>query len=113
MSSDRSTAVALQGEGARAEMLLPPVAGVVDEVTTFSSADSATQLSAEDLEAHLNLAGAYREMELHGGAVRHAALALHYSRERGMRDRALKLLLTAPLLLPGGLAALRARLRLH
>jgi hypothetical protein len=67
-------------------------------------------LSAEDVESHLNLGLAYREMGLCADAVREAAVALLAARDEATRKTALEMLLTEPLLQRGGLEVLRARL---
>jgi hypothetical protein len=77
------------------------------------------QLGAEDTLAHLDLAGAYREMGLLGDALREAAVALHSTvahdrreaDDSGIARAALKVLLTAPLLKQEGLRVLREALR--
>ena len=52
-------------------------------------------------------------MALFEDAVREAAVVLQRARENKRLDEALGMLLSAPLLRPGGLDALRARLRMN
>jgi hypothetical protein len=74
---------------------------------------STAHISREDVRARLDLADAYREMDLYDDALEEAALALTSTNDSEMIDRALRLLLTEPLLKPGGFLALRARLTLN
>jgi hypothetical protein len=68
------------------------------------------QIAPSDVDSHLRLADAYVEMGLHEDAVREAVVAFHGARDRAQAEGALRLLLSAPLLKPGGLVALRGRL---
>lgn len=84
-----------------------------DEVFAAFKRGVDKQLSADDVDSHLHLAIAYREMALYEDAVREAAVALQGTRETRKVDEALGMLLTAPLLRPGGVGALRVRFRMN
>jgi len=86
-----------------------PVSDMIHELETAVAA----HVSREDVRARLDLADAYREMDLYDDALEEAAFALTSTNDGEMIDRALRLLLTAPLLRPGGFTALRARLTLN
>lgn len=78
-----------------------------DEVEAFA-ARVAQKISPHDSESHFHMAMAYREMGLHGEALREAAIALGSAPEATKATTTLRLLLTPPLLRPDGIAKLKA-----
>lgn len=70
----------------------------------------ARELSIGDADSHLHLAEAYREMGLYFDARREAAVALNAAVAVKTAEMALRILVTPPLLRPGGLERLRERL---
>jgi tetratricopeptide (TPR) repeat protein len=64
----------------------------------------------QDGDSHANLAEAYRQMGLHGEAIREAAMALSAARRTPLVLSALEMLLSPPLLKAEGMLRLRQRL---
>ncbi|MFO0739923.1 MAG: hypothetical protein U0270_28755 [Labilithrix sp.] len=94
---------------ARSPRQAPAEQADVERVFEEFKAGVAKQIRADDFEAHLDLAEAYREMGLLEDALREAGLVLTSASKRvlpiptKMTDIALRLLLTPPLLKPRGL----------
>ncbi len=83
----------------------------VDETFRRFEEGVAAAVAPDDAGTHADLAVAYREMGLDDDALREAGVALEKGRDPHTLRRALKLLLTPPLITPGGLAKLRRRLK--
>jgi hypothetical protein len=83
------------------------------EPESLSPTAEHSALSADDVEAHENLAIAYSEMGLYRDAVREAAIALSSQTSAPRANGALRTLLTPPMMKRDGMRALRAQLRLR
>ena len=66
-------------------------------------------IPSQDAESHANLAEAYRAIGLYRDAVREAATALDAAANARVMNWVLEMLLSAPLIKPGGFGPLRSR----
>lgn len=85
----------------------PPHDGDAEELFQRFKEGVAQAISPDDFQSHADLAQAYKEMGLNTDALREAAVALESPKAS---RTALRVVLTAPLLKPGGLEELKVRL---
>jgi hypothetical protein len=105
---------ALTGPPARPEKAdkpLPPPDVDAEELFRRFTEGVAATISPDDTQSHADLSQAYKEMGLNSDALREAAIALERGTNPEVIRAALRVVLTAPLLKPGGLKELKARLQ--
>ncbi len=81
----------------------------VEPLERFKSAVSAN-IAVSDADSHFNISVAYREMGLYGEAVRELATALEGAQTAETTKTVLEVLLSPPLLRPGGIHQIWIRL---